>query len=139
MLGEMVGRLDFDASGAIGDRVCALIDRATGKVASAKLSRRWRGLLQFASRDLGNAGAQGRPLVEVELPDGIRLRSDLPNIDERLSAAPGREVTLAFSRPAGLAGDGDPGRLTLGTTRPTPRRRGRRTPCDGPPGTPGPS
>ena len=102
MLGEVVNRLDFSSSGAADDRVCALIDRETGKVASAKLPKRWRKLLEFSARVLGGLDAQGRPLIELELPDGSRLRSDLSDIDERLSAVLGREITLAFSRPAGL-------------------------------------
>ncbi|BBB08512.1 MOSC domain-containing protein [Sphingopyxis sp. EG6] len=102
MLGEVVDRLDFGASGATGDRVCALIDRATGKVASAKLPHRWRKLLEFRSRILGGVDAQGRPLVELELPSGLRLRSDQGDIDQLLSAALGREVMLAFARGAAL-------------------------------------
>lgn len=87
---------------ATGDRVCALIDRATGKVASAKLPHRWRKLLEFRSRLLGGMDARGRPLVEFELPSGLRLRPDQADIDQLLSAALGREVTLAFARGAGL-------------------------------------
>lgn len=102
MLGEVVDRLDFGAAGAAGDRVCALIDRATGKVASAKLPHRWRKLLEFRSRLLGGMDAQGRPLVELELPGGLRLRSDQADTDRHLSAALGREVTLAFARAAAL-------------------------------------
>lgn len=102
MLGERVDRLDLTAVGAAGDRVCALIDHATGKVASAKLPHRWRTLLQLRSRLLDGLDAQGRPLVEIELPDGTRLRSDEPALDGHMSALLGRDVTLAFSRPAGL-------------------------------------
>jgi hypothetical protein len=87
MLGETVVRLDFGAAGAAGDRVCALIDRATGKVASAKLPHRWRKLLEFRSYVSGDMDVQGRPLVELELPSGLRLRSDQADIDQHLSAA----------------------------------------------------
>lgn len=102
MLGELVDTLTFSSAGAAGDRTCALIDRSTGKVASAKLPSRWRKLLEFSSRDLDMLDAQGRPLLELELPDGTRLRSDLPDVDARLSAVLGREVTLAFARPGAL-------------------------------------
>lgn len=102
MLGEVMDRLDFGASGAAGDRVCALIDRETGKVASAKLPHRWRKLLEFRSRLLGGMDAKGRPLLELELPSGLRLRSDREDIDKLLSTTLGREVTLAFMRGAAL-------------------------------------
>lgn len=102
MLGEAVDRLDVGSTGVVGDRAAALIDRATGKVASAKLPYRWRRLLEFRSRLLDGTDARGWPLMEQELPDGVRPRSDLPDIDGRLPAAVGREVALAFARTASL-------------------------------------
>ncbi len=105
MRGETFDALDLGAVGIAGDRICALIDRESGKVASAKLPHRWRKLLGFGARLLPGADARGRPLIEMALPDGRQVRSDLADIDRLLSEAVGRDVTLAFSRPAGLEMD----------------------------------
>ena len=94
--------VEISSTGVVGDRVCAFIDRATGKVASAKLPHRWRGMLEFTSCLSTALDLQGQPLIEIGMPDGTRLRSDRDDIDERMSAALGREVSLAHSRPAGL-------------------------------------
>ncbi|MGY2733799.1 MOSC domain-containing protein [Sphingomonas sp. UYP23] len=102
MLGEDIDQLEIAATGVVGDRVCASIDRSTGKVASAKLPHRWRGMLAFTSRLSTSLDRYGRPLIEVEMPDGTRVQSDRDDIDDLLSAALGRKVMLAYSRPAGL-------------------------------------
>ena len=102
MRGETFDALDLGPVGVAGDRICALIDRESGKVASAKLPHRWRKLLGFTARLLPGADAAGHPLMEIELPDGRRLRSDRADIDALLSDMVGRAVTLSFSRAAGL-------------------------------------
>lgn len=102
MLGETVDRLEMVSTGVVGDRVCALIDQETGKVASAKLPHRWRAMLTLASRLPDGVDERGRPLIELALPDGTRVRTDRADLDDVLSAALGRSVTLAFARPADL-------------------------------------
>jgi uncharacterized protein YcbX len=85
MLGEVVTRLFVDERGADGDRRLALVDTATGRVASAKHPRLWRSLLQFtASGDVGR--------VRIQLPDGASVAADDPGIDELLSRLVGRSV-----------------------------------------------
>jgi len=54
MLGEDVVQLEVDAHGAVGDRALALIDTATGKVATAKQPRWWRSLLRCRWRGGGD-------------------------------------------------------------------------------------
>ena len=50
MLGETRDSLTISARGAAGDRVWALLDRETNKVASAKRPKLWRGLLRCLAR-----------------------------------------------------------------------------------------
>lgn len=102
MRGGTFDALDLGTVGVAGDRIAALVDRDTGKVASAKLPHRWRRLLEFKATGLSGADARGHPLIEIELPDGRRVRSDRADIDALLSDAVGRAVTLSFSRASGL-------------------------------------
>ncbi len=95
MLGQCVDELSVNSCGAHGDRSLALIDRDTGRVASAKQARLWRGLLQ-CSATVGAAG------VQIETPDGTFAVDD-SSIDERLSQYLGRAVQLIDRRPAGAS------------------------------------
>ena len=92
MLGEAPERAAVGASGLAGDRAYALVDAATGKVASAKDPRLWGGLLGFRAAYVGDAAA-GAP-VEVTLPDGTRVRSDDATASDRIGEAVGRPVRL---------------------------------------------
>ncbi|MBS4730191.1 MOSC domain-containing protein [Mycobacterium sp. SM1] len=94
MLGETVSALFVDECGAAGDRRLALIDTMTGRVASAKQPRLWRALLQCSA-----GGDAGR--VAIGLPDGTRVPTDAPGIDELLSRVVGRSVRLVHRRPPG--------------------------------------
>jgi uncharacterized protein YcbX len=49
MLGEDLRACEVTGRGLAGDRVLALVHRATGKVASAKNPRLWRDLLRLAA------------------------------------------------------------------------------------------
>ncbi|HEY8524306.1 MAG TPA: MOSC domain-containing protein [Acidimicrobiales bacterium] len=117
MLGEEPERVTIGASGIPGDRAWALVDAATGKVASAKQPRLWGELLGFRAVYLDGAadpadprpdaaapgpGAAGPPPpgpVEITDPTGARVRSDDPAVDDRLSAAVGRPVRLSSKVP----------------------------------------
>lgn len=94
MLGEAVATLFVDEHGAAGDRRLALLDTATGHVASAKNARLWRGLLKCTAN--GDAGQ-----VNIDLPNGTRVRADDPDVDDLLSHLLGRVVRLIAQRPAG--------------------------------------
>ncbi|OBH15296.1 MOSC domain-containing protein [Mycobacterium sp. E3247] len=94
MLGETVPSIFVDEHGAEGDRRLALLDTATGHVASAKNARLWRGLLKCtANREAGR--------VTIGLPDGTSMAVDDPGIDELLSELLGRPVRLITQRPEG--------------------------------------
>ena len=64
MLGEELDAADLSAGGIVGDRAYAIRDRETGKVASAKHSKRWPNLLEcraafFNERGLPSAVPEG--------------------------------------------------------------------------------
>src|SRR5882724_2809283 len=102
MLGERRELSVVGAAGVVGDRAYAVIDGADGKVASAKNPRKWRALLscraEFVSEPSDN---EAPPPVRITLPDGTTVTSDDPAVDEVLSAALGRAVTLASTAPQG--------------------------------------
>jgi uncharacterized protein len=97
MLGESLRRCRVDQHGVLGDRAHAVIDVETGAVASAKVPRRWAGLLDFSARYPESPDGP----VEITFPDGSTHRSDDPDIDAALSAALGREVRLSATAPEG--------------------------------------
>ena len=96
MLGESVDSLFIDARGAEGDRRLALIDESSGRVASAKQARLWRGLLSCS------ALTQDRGVV-IRLPDGSTAASDDDHVDDVLSRFLGRSVRLGRSRSDGAS------------------------------------
>jgi uncharacterized protein YcbX len=102
MLGESLPHCRVDQHGLVGDRGYALIEVETGAVASAKVPRRWAGLLDFTARYLAEP-RPGDPLppVEITFPDSSVHRSDAADIDGTLSGALGRQVRLSTTAPEG--------------------------------------
>jgi uncharacterized protein YcbX len=98
MLGEDLAACDVTQRGLAGDRVMALVHRETGKVASAKNPRLWRGLLTLSATPSG-------PAVKITFPDGTVITSTDPGIDSALSEYLGHPVTLAAAPPPGAALD----------------------------------
>ncbi|PWR04942.1 MOSC domain-containing protein [Micromonospora acroterricola] len=96
LLGERLRAAEVGETGVAGDRSLALLDQATGLVASAKQPHRWRVLLTLRA-----AGAT--PGVRVTLPDGRHLSTADPDVDAALSAAVGRPVTLVDAVPPDAA------------------------------------
>lgn len=91
MLGELCDAIEIDVGGVVGDRRYALIDAASGKLASAKRPMPWRALLMIQARLVGDR-------VEMTLGDGTQIDSNTENCDAALSAALGRAVTLIHRR-----------------------------------------
>lgn len=100
MLGEELNACDVTERGLLGDRVYALMDPATGKVASAKNPRKWAQLFDFRAAYV-EAPRPGEPLppVRITLPDGTIVRSEQSDIHQILSKLLGREVTLRTPAP----------------------------------------
>ena len=100
MLGEELDEVDVDAGGVVGDRAFALVDVATGKVASAKHPKVWPGLLRCRASYVAPPRAdEPSPRVRIELADGTSVMSDAPDVDAVLSRFFGREVRLARAAP----------------------------------------
>jgi uncharacterized protein YcbX len=98
MLGEQLPASTLVDGRVLGDRVLALLDSATGLVASAKHPGRWSRLLACqASFVEPPVAGLALPAVRVTLPDGTNLLSEQPDCNQLLSQALGREVIL--SRP----------------------------------------
>jgi hypothetical protein len=100
MMGEEVNASRVAERGLVGDRAYALIDRADGKVVSAKQPRKWPALFAFrAVFAEPPRPEQAIPPVWVTLPNGDRVSSDQRDVDEILSGALGRAVTLRATAP----------------------------------------
>jgi uncharacterized protein YcbX len=101
MMGEELNASEVTERGLLGDRVYALVDSSDGKVASAKNPRKWPRLFEFRAALL-DAPRRGAPMpaVRITLPDGAVLMSGQVDVDESLSRALGRGVTLEASERA---------------------------------------
>lgn len=119
MRGEELPASAVGTSGLLGDRAYAVLDRATGLVASAKHPRKWPTLLACRAifAEPPRPGAPPPP-VWITLPDGTRLHSEQPDADRILSRALGRDVALIAEAP------------------PQAMREAERTPADQPDVTP---
>jgi uncharacterized protein len=96
MLGEELNSSNVSERGLVGDRTYAIIDKETGKVASAKNPRKWEKLFDCHSVLMGIPQvAENIPPVRIELPDGTQiLSSNGEDADHSLSKVFGREVRL---------------------------------------------
>jgi len=95
MMGEELNASEVTDRGLRGDRVYALVDRADGKVASAKNPRKWPHLFDFRANFIEPAAAGSQPpSIRVTLPDGTMITSVQDSCDQILSRALAREVTL---------------------------------------------
>ncbi len=100
MAGTKIDEAPVTEGGILGDRAYAVIDRASGRVGSAKTPRKWAGLMALAA-DFVAPPAAGAPPPPVRIvwPDGTSLVSDDGDVDVRLSETLGRPVTLTTERP----------------------------------------
>jgi uncharacterized protein len=100
MIGEELNSSYVTERGLIGDRTYAVIDKQTGKVASAKNPRKWGKL--FDCRSIFVAVPQDVddiPPVRITLPDGSNIFSDQQDdIDSSLSKVFDRDVRLMKAR-----------------------------------------
>ena len=100
MSGEGLKASDVTERGLVGDRAYALIDRETGKLASAKHPRKWARLLDFGATfvEPPRTGCPTPP-VRIAFPDGSSRASTEAGLDGRLSEALGRDVIFSASAP----------------------------------------
>ena len=100
MNGEELSASRVGARGLEGDRVYALVDAETGKVASAKNPSKWPSLFQFhANFAAPFNGDHSLPPVRITLPDGDMVISEDPEVEDRLSATLARPLRLLKTAP----------------------------------------
>ena len=100
MLGEELNASHVTAHGLLGDRAYALMDQATGKVASAKNPRKWGRLFDCRAAYVEPPRPNEQiPPVRIRLPDGTLASSEQNDLDELLSSILERTVTLTTERP----------------------------------------
>lgn len=99
MMGEELGSTALSARGLLGDRSYALVDRSTGKIASAKNPRKWPDMFKFSAALTESPNDAAVPPVRITTPDGVEIVSGTDEVDRLLSAALKREVTLQSHAP----------------------------------------
>lgn len=100
MQGEQLQEVTVTERGSVGDRAYALIDTATGKVASAKSVKLFPDLLACRAAFVEPPRAhRDVPPVRITLPNGRSVTSDSQEVDRTLSAYFRRAVSLARVAP----------------------------------------
>jgi len=100
MLGEELNAADVTDRGLRGDRAYALVDRSTGKVASAKNPGKWSRFFECRAAFLEPPRSnETLPPIRITLPDGTTAGSEQSDIDQTLTRVLGREVTLMKTAP----------------------------------------
>jgi uncharacterized protein len=95
MLGEELNSSYVTKRGLTGDRVYAIIDQHTGKVASAKNPTKWGKLFDFRAAFIDSPQTvENIPPVRITLPDGSQILSDHGETDHTLSKVLAREVSV---------------------------------------------
>jgi uncharacterized protein YcbX len=104
MSGEYLEETLITDGGLLGDRAYAVIDQSNGKVASAKVPKKWGGLLDLSAAfvEPPRAGAQ-IAAVRITWPDGTDALSSSRETDALLSATIGRPVRLTTARPTSIS------------------------------------
>ena len=99
MRGEELNSVRVSEQGLFGDRAYALLDRADGKVATAKNPRKWPNLFAFRAALTGpSAHNANLRFLRITLPDGTVVSGDRSDVNEVLSEALHRQVTLAAAQ-----------------------------------------
>ena len=81
--------------GLVGDRSYAILDNSDGKVATAKNPRKWSTLFTCKATCIEVVDSHEKvPPVRITLPDGTVVTSEQVNLNQTLSKAFNREVTL---------------------------------------------
>ena len=96
MMGEELNAAHITERGLLGDRAFAVVDRSNGKVVSAKNPRKWPNLFEFRATLVEPPRPGERiPPVRITLPNGTIATNQQSDLEQILSDALGREVTLA--------------------------------------------
>jgi uncharacterized protein len=99
MMGEELNATEVTERGLLGDRAYALVDSSDGRAATAKNPRKWPRLFDFRATFIEPARAAAKiPPVRIALPDGTTVTSDQGDLNQILSKALNREVTLGATQ-----------------------------------------
>lgn len=100
MMGEELNAADITELGILGDRVYALFDPSSGKVASAKNPLKWAKLFDCRATFI-DPPVLGSPMppVRITLPDGSLVTSAQVELEPMLSQVFAREVRFASAAP----------------------------------------
>ncbi len=101
MAGEELSSASVTPRGLLGDRVYAVVDKASNRAATV---RTWATtLFSYQPRFLTEPELDAPPPpVRITTPEGRRLDTTEPGVDEHFSSALGRSLTLMKTAPAGL-------------------------------------
>src|SRR5439155_8556402 len=94
MLGEELSAIELTERGLLGDRTYALLDSADGKAATAKNPKKWPTLFGFRTLIEPPRPGTNLPPVRITLPDGTTATSQQADLNQLLSKALNRTVTL---------------------------------------------
>lgn len=94
MIGEELSATKVGMKGFQGDRVFALADAETGKIASAKNPSKWPTLFQFSAAFSGPLNPGHLPPARITFPDGKTVSTDDQSIATQLSSSLGKPVRL---------------------------------------------
>ena len=100
MGGESLPVATISSEGIVGDRIWAVVDSATGHVASAKRSKHWGFLLKCRARLSSQDAPEDLASLVVDFPDATQMTGDDPDMTARLSELAGREVRLQYATSA---------------------------------------
>jgi uncharacterized protein YcbX len=102
MMGEELNSAIFGSKGVVGDRLFALSDPATGKIASAKNPSKWPNLFAFHASYTEPIEESSAPIpaVRITLPDGTTVLSNETEIEQVLSDTLGKPVRFLSGAPA---------------------------------------
>src|SRR6266511_2679593 len=105
MMGEELNATEVTERGLLGDRAYAVVDSSDGKVATAKNPRKWPTLFGFRATFIEppRPGASVPP-VRITLPDGTTVTSQQTDLNQVLSRALSRTVTLDAAGGGGHGG-----------------------------------
>jgi len=99
LLGETLDECLVSERGLDGDRALALVDTATGKIASAKQPNLWRDMLKLVAR---TDPASSQPRIIVSDAEGRQRDHLAVDFDAWVSGVLGRSVKLTETKPIGI-------------------------------------
>jgi len=84
MMGEELNAAEVPERGLCGDRAYALVDRADGKVATAKNPRKWPHLFDFRATFIDPPRGLRAAPIRITLPDGTMVTSEQQDCSQAL-------------------------------------------------------